>query len=138
VEEALYALLSADATITGLVSTRIYPILAPQNAALPYVTYQVAASRHVHSLDGSSGLAFASVQINCNAASYSVAKAIAEAVRQELQGYAGTPVVDGTEITGVIWDSDIDSPDVPQTATEAVVHRVIVTADVGYVESVPA
>lgn len=37
-----YAKLTADSGVTDLVGTRIYPVIAPQDPTLPYVTYTTA------------------------------------------------------------------------------------------------
>jgi hypothetical protein len=37
----IFSLLSQAAPVVALLDTRIYPILAPQNAPFPYITYQV-------------------------------------------------------------------------------------------------
>ena len=41
IESDLVAHLKADTALTALVSTRIYPMTAPQNVVKPYITYQV-------------------------------------------------------------------------------------------------
>lgn len=38
----IYSKLSGTAGVTALVSTRIYPVLIPQNAALPAIAYSVS------------------------------------------------------------------------------------------------
>jgi hypothetical protein len=37
----IFSLLSQAAPVVALLGTRIYPILAPQDAPFPYITYQV-------------------------------------------------------------------------------------------------
>ena len=38
---AMHTILAAAAGVTSITSTRIYPIIAPANTVLPYVTYMV-------------------------------------------------------------------------------------------------
>lgn len=44
VDAWLYATLSADATLTGLVGTRIYLDQAPEGASFPFVVFQLQAA----------------------------------------------------------------------------------------------
>lgn len=48
----LYSVLSADSTLAGLVSTRIYSYLAPDGSALPFVTYSYQGGRDVIVIGG--------------------------------------------------------------------------------------
>lgn len=44
---AIYAILSNKASITNLVSTRIYPESAPEGAQMPYIVYSVVGNSPV-------------------------------------------------------------------------------------------
>ena len=90
IEEALYAFLAATAGVTALVSTRIYPQVIPQDAVLPAIAYQRISGPRVHSQSGASGLAYPRFQFTCQAATYSAARQVANAVRAALDGYRGT------------------------------------------------
>lgn len=89
-EQALYSILSADGTVSGLVGTRIYPNVIPQDVSLPAIAYQRISAMRVFSHGGPSCLARPRFQITCLATSYSSAKAVANAVRGALNGYVGT------------------------------------------------
>lgn len=84
IETTLYTLLSTASGVTSLVSTRIYPLVAPQDAALPYVTYQVVSTEAHNQLSGAAPSERKVVQINCISNTYANAKAIAEAVKTAL------------------------------------------------------
>lgn len=89
IEEGLYAALVGDGYIGGLVSTRVYPMVAPQEAALPLVVYQrVSGPRHQHH-DGPAGLAEARIQLTITAETYSSAKSVASGIRDVLVGFRG-------------------------------------------------
>lgn len=85
-EEGLYTHLMNQSAVTDLISTRLYPLIVPQDADLPAVAYQRITGAPAHSHEGPSGLARARIQLTIVAASYSEAKAVAEAVRQALDG----------------------------------------------------
>lgn len=91
IEEGLYSYLSGKAAISALVSTRVYPMLVPQGATYPAISYQKISGNHVRALSGSTaGLANPRIQINCWARTYSAAKSLAEQVRLAMDGYAGS------------------------------------------------
>jgi len=79
-EAALIAKLLATSGITALVSTRVNWVRRPQGSALPcIVLHRIDGTPDVHH-GGRSGLVQSRVQVDCWAASYGSAKAIARAV----------------------------------------------------------
>ena len=46
--QAIKALLAAESDVTDLVATRIYPMHAPLNATLPFITYEVTGNNIEH------------------------------------------------------------------------------------------
>ena len=98
IEEALVALLEADAGVSALVGNRIYPIVIPDGASLPAIAYQRISGPRAETMDGPSGLAWPRFQITSVAETVSEAIALANAVRHALDGYSGT-------VLGVVIDS---------------------------------
>jgi hypothetical protein len=90
IEQAIYSILSTDATTKALVGTRIYPNVVPQDATLPAIAYQRISGSRVQSHGGPSNLARPRFQFTCLAVNYSGARAVANAVRQALDGYKNT------------------------------------------------
>jgi len=88
-EEALTYKLANTAGVSALVSDRIYPGIAPQGAALPYLTYQRVSGPRTYTFDGASGIEAPRIQIDCFAATYSGVKALATAVRAALSALTG-------------------------------------------------
>jgi hypothetical protein len=94
-EVELRAFMLADAAIAARVGERIYPAPAPQNATMPFITFQRISATREYTLAGPAGLAGALMQIDCWAdapeydGNYAVTKDIATAVRLCLEGYAG-------------------------------------------------
>lgn len=89
-EEGLYAYLVADAGVAALIGTRLYPLLVPQDAALPAMAYQRISGPRDHTHDGASGLAMARIQFTAVGSSYSEAKSVMAALRAALDGFSGT------------------------------------------------
>ena len=90
IETAIRALLIAESDVTDLVSTRIYPNVAPQEATRPFVIYDVTREEHFSSLDGYSNISHVNLNIVIWSESYSEAKDIGGKVRLVLLDYSGT------------------------------------------------
>lgn len=90
IEQAIYSLLSADPTVSGLVGNRITPVLVPQDSAMPAVTYAEVAGVRENTMDGPAGLVRSRWQFNCWGISYADGRSVSDAVRQVLDGYSGS------------------------------------------------
>jgi hypothetical protein len=80
IDTALAQYLSADATTLGMVHGRVYPLLAPQQAALPFLVYSEVAYRPVYHMRGSASLQACTYQIDAYAERHQQARDLAEAV----------------------------------------------------------
>jgi hypothetical protein len=89
IEQTLYDTLRNDGTVAGLVSTRIYPSVAPDNAAVPYLTYQVISTEAHNKLVGSPDTERKSIQVNCISNSYTESKSISAACKSAINGTVG-------------------------------------------------
>lgn len=99
IAEGLRTLVLADATVAGLIGTRMFPVILPQNPTLPAITYQYLSGRSVVSNDGASGLAESTFQIDCWGATYASTDELYEAVRDRLIAYKGD--AGGVDVQGI-------------------------------------
>jgi hypothetical protein len=105
-EAALIAKLLAATGITALVSTRINWSRRVQGAALPAIVLQrISGTPDVHHA-GASGLVVSRVQVDCWAASYGSAKAVARAVETAIT--AQTFTQGATRFDVILIDSERD------------------------------
>ncbi len=82
-----------DAMVSGLIGTRVYPLMMPQGFTLPAVTYQrVSSDREYDLTDGPVGWCWARFQLDCYADSFSGVRELAEAVRQALDWNNGITI----------------------------------------------
>lgn len=89
--EAVVALLAADSAVVAIVGARMYPNVAPQGAAAPFLVYQVISDVPENSLaDNSPRLSSIRLQVDCYSPRYLQAHALAEAVEAKLVA-ASTP-----------------------------------------------
>ncbi|MDB4312006.1 DUF3168 domain-containing protein [bacterium] len=86
IETDLYATLSTDAGVIALCGTRIYPNLAPESAARPYITYQVITGGKLSTITGVDDMTRKRIQLNCNADTYAESKSLSDAVFTALEG----------------------------------------------------
>lgn len=89
-EDVIVQLALADASVAALVSTRVYPDMAPQSPTLPYIVVQRIDAIREQALSGAAGCGTARVQVDTYAASKSSAWSVAEALRTALYGWEGT------------------------------------------------
>jgi len=102
--------LSADAGVTAIVATRIYPIKLPQNPTYEALTYQRISNT---GQDGTSTLRMSRWQINCWAEQYGEAQVLATAVKAALEEYInllGTPGINMARVVNELddWDEDAE------------------------------
>ena len=118
IEKAIYSILTGDATVLALTSTRVRPVVALQGASLPYVIYQQISGPRYHTTSGPIGMADTLYQVNCWASTYSDMKTLSEAVRKAMDGYSGT-------IASVVIDviHIQDESDIPDLSADTNINR---------------
>ena len=121
IREAFYTFLKGEASITALVGsgddTRIYPETAPQNITEPYITHTVISDSDGAHLLGADGLAEIVFQVDSWSRIKENCIAIAEALRNLLNGYQGGTW--GTvEVESALRLSERDGIEFPPDASE--------------------
>lgn len=87
---AIFAKLSATSAVTALVGTNIEPQVAKQTDTYPCVTFTEEGIEYAGQHSGSAGIATSKLSIDCEAATYTQAVAVASAVRAALNFQKGT------------------------------------------------
>ena len=118
IQTAVRAILAADAGVSALVGTRIYPDRLPQNVTYPAITYEMYSEDSFEAMDGLLGIAEATIEVTCWASTRLVASSVQDAVRLALANYQGTSsgvVVRRihTGVGGTGRDEPDDSSDLP-------------------------
>lgn len=86
----IYGILSGDATLTAIVSTRIYPDVAPQNADNPCIVFSEQTGEFSDTHDGGSHLDTNLAQIDIYTATITDRTTLSDRVRTLLDRYSGT------------------------------------------------
>jgi hypothetical protein len=105
IEQAIRYILVNDATVKAI-TTHCWPVMIPQDATYPLILYTRISGERDHVLQGPSGMAHPRFQLDAFAETYTGAKALANAIREALDGYRGTAA--GTRIGSCLIDSERD------------------------------
>jgi len=133
IEQGLFQILTNESTITALVGAKVYWILAPKGATLPYVIASRVATEDTHTVDGAIGLRGGLFQVDCYATDYYTSVAIANAVRKFLGAYRGNlPDTDSTAVQGVLIEKNWDMP--YEEGAKGFVYRQLLEFRVWYAE----
>jgi hypothetical protein len=89
-EAAIRSALVADADVANLLGTRIFPVIAPASAAVPFATYRRSAVQRSQSLSGPTGVTTVILALDLYAESYEAVRDLADKCRLALDGYGGT------------------------------------------------
>ena len=79
--KAIYSILFNDVDVKTLVSTRIFPNVAPQTTTFPFIIYDVTGIQPNDTKDGASTLDTNDVMISCYSETYSQASDLAKKIR---------------------------------------------------------
>lgn len=135
IDQAVRTYLAAQASVSALVSTRVYCGDVPQTATLPAISISIVSAQHAHTLKGVGGYCLSRLQVNSWAATHVASKTLAEAVRNVLQGLTqttmGTVTVNEVELTNEL---DLIDPAVDGSGTPE--YHVAADYRVRYQESI--
>lgn len=103
VRAALRHYLLADGGIAGIVGTRVFPIKLPQGEIRPSIVYTRISDAGDHHMGGASGLGRPRIQVDSWAQTYDVAAALADSVKERIDGFRGS----------IQWDENSPGNSVP-------------------------
>src|SRR5690348_8536175 len=135
--EGLYTLITSDATITALLNARqtspgapktsgVFPLQMPEGDPLPAIVYQEIFGAGTITQDGPDPLQYSRMQFDVYGPTYLVAKKLARALRQLLEGTTGQ-LADGTLLFSVERVSEMDAFE-----EEPFVFRAVLDVHVSY------
>ena len=107
--KALYTILTEDAGVSAIVGTRVYPQVAAQGAAFPFVVYVLQDNTPSDTKSGVSTLDEIRYDIVAAAETYTALSSLTERIRLALDRYSGTVsgiVVDSIQFTELDVDND--------------------------------
>jgi hypothetical protein len=106
ISEALYKHLSLYKPIADRVANRIYPLILPQNCALPAIVYSPVVANYDSALSGDTGFVRQTIQIVCHDKTYKKARELSRLVKQRIQDFQGN--MGGLNIQAVFIKTDYE------------------------------
>ncbi len=89
----VFSVITSDAVVAGIMSSRLYPMRMPQDGALPAAVFQLIATEPINSIQGDSGLDLLRIQIKAWATKYTDAHNLALAIRDALVSAASLKIL---------------------------------------------
>jgi len=112
--KAIYSILTNDSDVSAIIGTKVYPQIAAQGAAFPFVVYVLQDNSPSDTKSGVSTLDEIRYDIVAAAETYTELSSLTERIRLALDRYTGT-------VEGVVIDSiqfiDLDVDNDPATET---------------------
>ena len=105
-EAALRTTLLASTAVTAIVSSRVYPLLAPGTVDPPFITYRRTGIRREQTFTGPVGTPTVSVDFEMLATTYEGARDLADKCRRALDGWGGT--VGNVQVRTTTLDNESD------------------------------
>lgn len=106
-EQAVCNVLLADPPVALSLGTRIYPVLAPATAELPFATWRRSGVQRQMTLSGPMGLPTVVMTLDLYGTTYEAVREVADKVRKALDGYGGTPS-DSVKVNHVTLENEVD------------------------------
>lgn len=137
IEDALRYEILTDADVAALAGSRVHANHAPQGGAMPYVTLHRVSGERERAASGPIGLAHPRIQVDCVAARYADAKALASAIRRNVDGLRGDAGAPGRKvyINQVFLEDDVDLYLDPLNASDKGRHVVSLDLIVWHAET---
>lgn len=88
-EQTIVDQLEASPPVVALLDQRIYPVIAPASAALPFATWRRQAVQREMTLSGPSGMPVVTLALDIYDTTYAGVREIADRVREVLDGFRG-------------------------------------------------
>ena len=136
IEAGLATYLKAQAGVSGIVGTRVFPHRKPRGKVSPFIVFQRDDTERVFSLSGHSGLTEATIQLGCWADTYLAAKQLADAVRLVVDGYQGAMGTFDVRRAHIVAEND--TADLRPSNKEMEEFGVFMWVEILYCETAPS
>lgn len=115
---ALFSYLGGITAVTDLVGTRVYPSVAPADAALPFIVYSIISSEHARHLGGASGFVRRRVQFDCYDATPDGVETVFQVISDALEAKTGDIGSEDLSVLSSGIESERDDYTAPTDGTE--------------------
>jgi Protein of unknown function (DUF3168) len=130
--EAFHAKLGSIPELTALVGGRIFFNGLPQkkgaSPTFPAVTHYVASRTFGRTLRGPNGVSTGTIRVSCWSKNEQQAAAIADVVREHLDGFQGR--WGRVDVMGCFIEDEVDLPEYPRQGTDSYTYQIVLTFSV--------
>jgi hypothetical protein len=118
----VYNILSNNAALTALISTRLNPVRIPQESAFPAVSYQLISDIPNPTKSGHSRTEFVRVQVNAYGVTLASAESVSSAIRTAFEAVNLPNTFNGIKCQTIEFDNEIQTAD--DTAAFAGLYQI--------------
>lgn len=118
----VYNILSNNAALTALISTRLNPVRIPQESSFPAVSYQLVSEVPNPTKSGHSRTEFARVQINAYGVTLASAESVASAIRTAFEVVTLPATFNTIKCQTIEFDGELQTAD--DTAAFAGLYQI--------------
>jgi hypothetical protein len=118
----VYSILSNNAALTALISTRLNPVRIPQESSFPAVSYQLVSEIPNPTKSGHSRTEFARVQINAYGVTLASAESVASAIRNAFEVVTLPATFNSIKCQTIEFDGELQTAD--DTAAFAGLYQI--------------
>lgn len=122
--KAIYSILTSDSDVSAIVGNRVYPQIAAQEAAFPFVVYILSDIEPSDTKSGVSTLDEARYEVLAVCETYAEVADLTNKIRTALDRYTGTVagvVIDSIQFTDIDTSND-DKNEVYLTSSEYIIR----------------
>jgi hypothetical protein len=118
----VYSILSNNAALTALISTRLNPVRIPQESSFPAVSYQLVSEIPNPTKSGHSRTEFARVQVNAYGVTLASAESVASAIRNAFEVVTLPATFNSIKCQTIEFDGELQTAD--DTAAFAGLYQI--------------
>jgi hypothetical protein len=118
----VYSILSNNAALTALISTRLNPVRIPQESSFPAVSYQLVSEIPNPTKSGHSRTEFARVQVNAYGVTLASAESVASAIRTAFEVVTLPATFNTIKCQTIEFDGELQTAD--DTAAFAGLYQI--------------
>lgn len=118
----VYNILSNNAALTALISTRLNPVRIPQESSFPAVSYQLVSEIPNPTKSGHSRTEFARVQVNAYGVTLASAESVASAIRNAFEAVTLPATFNSIKCQTIEFDGELQTAD--DTAAFAGLYQI--------------
>jgi hypothetical protein len=108
IRKVIYTLLTTDADVSSIVGTKVFPVVAPQDTDVPYITWDIINVDPHGTKSGASDLDKYLIQFDVVESNYTRVSDLSIKLREAIDRYPVQATIAGVLIDGVDYSNETD------------------------------